>query len=149
MQLRRFLAVFGVAAVLQCFSAAIAIASPSVWSGLVMATNAAQPTPIPSELTRIESTLKGTFGYNQFAIIGQARKTLSSGAEDWLATSKYFSLHIDSKGSTPEGYLLNVQLFKERELLLESEAKLSKSSPLVVKGPLVGDGQLLLVLIVQ
>ena len=34
-------------------------------------------------------------------------------------------------------------------LLLETEAKLSKASPLVIKGPQVGAGQLLLVLIVQ
>jgi hypothetical protein len=33
--------------------------------------------------------------------------------------------------------------------LLETEAKLSKRSPLVIKGPQVGGGQLLLVLIVQ
>jgi hypothetical protein len=104
---------------------------------------------MPSELNPIENTLKETFGYNQFTIIGEARKTLKSGDEDWLASSKYFSLHVDSKGSTPSGYQLNLQLFKEKELLLETEAKLGKRSPLVIKGPLVGDGQLLLVLVVQ
>jgi hypothetical protein len=124
-------------------------AGQSVWSGLVIASNAAKPVEIPAELNQIETTLKETFGYNQFTIIGEARKTLSSGDENWLASSKYFSLHIDSKGTTPNGYLLNLQLYKERELLLETEAKLGKRSPLVIKGPLVGDGQLLLVLLVQ
>jgi hypothetical protein len=72
-----------------------------------------------------------------------------TGEEDWLAASKYFSLQVDSKGETTAGYHLNLKLFQEKNLLLETEAKLSKASPLVIKGPQVGDGQLLLLLVVQ
>ncbi|MFL6585242.1 MAG: hypothetical protein ACJ8KU_12080 [Chthoniobacterales bacterium] len=124
-------------------------AAQSVWSGLVIANNVEQPQAAPAQLSTIEETLKDTFGYNQFTIIGESQKTLKTGDEDWLASSKYFSLHVDSKGTTPAGYLLDLKLYKEKELLLETEAKLSKRSPLVIKGPLVGDGQLLLVLVVQ
>ena len=130
-------------------SALPARASQMVWSGLVIANNVAQPEAIPPELNRLEGTLKELFGYNQFKVIGQSRKTLVTGSEDWLASSKYFSLHVDSKGGTDAGYLLNLKLFQEKNLLLETEAKLSKASPLVIKGPLVGDGQLLLLLVVQ
>jgi len=35
---------------------------------------------------------------------------------------------------------LNLKLYKEKELLLETEAKLNKRSPLVIKGPQVGGG---------
>jgi hypothetical protein len=67
-----------------------------------------------------------------------------------MAQSKYFSLHVDSKeGSDKTGYRLDLKLFQEKNLLLETEAKLSKASPLVIKGPQVGDGQLLLLLVVQ
>ena len=103
------------------------------------------PQPVPPELTRIEGLLKKFFGYNQFKVIGQSRKTLNTGQEDWLATSKFFGLHVDARGETEAGYLLNLKLYKEKELLLETEAKLSKRSPLVIKGPQVGGGQLLLV----
>jgi len=91
----------------------------TVWSGLVIAENVAQPQPIPPELTRIEGSLKKFFGYNQFQVIGQSQKILKTGQEDWLATSK------------------------------RTDAKLSKRSPLVIKGPQVGSGQLLLVLVIQ
>jgi len=121
----------------------------SVWSGLVIAENIAQPKPIPPELTRIEGSLKKFFGYNQFQVIGQSQKTLKTGQEDWLATSKFFGLHVDARGENDLGYVLNLKLYKEKELLLETDAKLSKRSPLVIKGPQVGGGQLLLVLIVQ
>jgi hypothetical protein len=124
-------------------------AAETVWSGLVMAENVAQPRSIPSELTRIEGSLKRFFGYNQFQVIGQSEKVLKTGQEDWLATSKFFGLHVDARGESPGGYLLNLKLYKEKELLLETEAKLSKRSPLVIKGPQVGGGQLLLVLVVQ
>ena len=72
-----------------------------------------------------------------------------TGLEDWLTSSKYFSLYIDAKGETDVGYLLKLKLFQEKSVLLEAETKLSKASPLVIKGPQVGDGQLLLVLVVQ
>jgi len=124
-------------------------AAETVWSGLVIAENVTEPQPIPPELNRIEGSLKKFFGYNEFKVIGQSQKILKTGQEDWLATSKFFALHVDARGETPGGYVLNLKLYKEKELLLETETKLSKRSPLVIKGPQVGGGQLLLVLVVQ
>jgi len=123
-------------------------AAETVWSGLVIAENITEPQPVPPELTRIEGLLKKFFGYNQFKVIGQSQKILKTGQEDWLATSKFFGLHVDARGETEGGYVLNLKLYKEKELLLETDAKLSKRSPLVIKGPQVGGGQLLLILIV-
>lgn len=136
-----------IVALMLCVSATGA--AETVWSGLVMANNAPQPTAAPKELTKIEAKLKELFGYNQFQVIGQTTQTLTDGNEGWEATSKYFSLHVNSKGEQKAGYLLNLQLFQEQKLLLETEAKLSKRSPLVIKGPIVGDGQLLLLVLVQ
>ena len=124
-------------------------AAESVWSGLVIANNVSEPEPIPQEIKPIEQSLKDLFGYNQFKVIGKSQKTLKTGEEDWMASSKYFSLHVDSKGATAAGYLLGLQLFQEKKMLLETEAKLNKRSPLIIRGPQVGDGQLLLLLIVQ
>ena len=127
-----------------------------VWSGLVMAENAANPQPAPAELAQIEPTLKGLFGYNQFEVIGQSRKTLRSGQEDWLASSKHFALHVDAQGPSEGGYVVNLKLMQRdntepptEQLILETATKLSKRSPLVIKGPQIGSGQLLLVLVVQ
>jgi len=130
-------------------SAVSADAADAVWSGLVIAENVPQPAPIPPELTKLEQTLKDLFGYNQFEVIGQSSKTLKTGQEDWLANSKYFGLHVDARGENDSGYSLNLKLYKENDVLLETDANLSKSSPLVIKGPQVGSGQLLLVLVVK
>jgi hypothetical protein len=145
----RFLAVVISVFVLTMTTAPASQAAEKVWSGLVMAENVREPQPIPPELNRIEGLLKKFFGYNEFQVIGQSQKILKTGQEDWLATSKFFGLHVDARGETQGGYVLNLKLYKEKELLLETEAKLSKRSPLVIKGPQVGGGQLLLVLVVQ
>jgi len=147
--MHRSLAVVTSVLLLTMSAASVSQAAETVWSGLVMADNATDPQPVPSELTRIEGLLKKFFGYNQFRVIGQSEKTLKTGQEDWLATSKFFALHVDARGETQGGYVLNLKLYKEKELLLETDTKLSKRSPLVIKGPQVGGGQLLLVLIVQ
>lgn len=122
-------------------------ASEKVWSGLVMAENSDKPHEAPPQLASLQRTLVELFGYNQFDIIGESKKTLNTGQEDWLATSKYFSLHVDARGVNENGYELNLKLFQDKELLLETDTKLSKQSPLVIKGPQVGGGQLLLVLV--
>src|SRR6266404_8523338 len=136
-----------------CFALATATApvqaANTVWSALVIAENVPEPAPIPPELTKLEQTLKDLFGYNQFELIGQSDKTLQTGQEDWLANSKYFALHVDARGENDAGYALNLKLYKEKDVLLETDANLSRSSPLVIKGPQVGNGQLLLVLVVK
>jgi hypothetical protein len=156
MQLRRML-LTAFSAVVISAAPAIARSSETVWSGLVIAENVSQPQPIPSELARFEQTLKELFGYNQFEVIGQSRKTLKTGEEDWLASSKHFALHVDARGPSEGGYLVKLKLMQrdsadaeaEKQLLLETDTKLSKRSPLVIKGPQVGGGQLLLVLVIQ
>ena len=147
--MHRSLAVVISVLVLTMTAAPASQAAETVWSGLVIAENVTEPQSIPPELTRIEGLLKRFFGYNEFQVIGQSQKILKTGQEDWLATSKFFGLHVDARGETQGGYVLNLKLYKEKELLLETEAKLSKRSPLVIKGPQVGGGQLLLVLVVQ
>jgi hypothetical protein len=147
--MRHRLLLFTAMALLPIFGSTAAVRGETVWSGLVIANNVPEPTPIPAELSGLEDTLKQVFGYNQFQVIGQARKTLRTGEEEWMATSKYFSLHVDSKALSKSAYLLNLQLFQEQKLLLETDARLSKRSPLVIRGPQIGDGQLVLLLVVE
>jgi hypothetical protein len=120
-----------------------------VWSGLVMATNAPRPRPAPMEMHSFDQTLQRTFGYNQFELIGVSRKALQSDETNWLATSKHFSIRVDPRGISRDGYRVNLQLFQDRQLLLETDATLSQSGPLVIRGPQIGAGQLLLLLLVQ
>ena len=136
-------------ALLALSSSLVARGEQVVWSGLLVASNSQSPEGTPAEVKPIESTLRQLFGYSSFQVIGQKRQALQTGQEDWLAKSKYFALRVDARGEKAGAYVLNLKLFQEEKLLLETDAQLSKSSPLVIRGPQVGDGQLVIVLIVQ
>lgn len=120
----------------------------TVWSGLLVASGAPVP-ETPPEVERLQGTLRQIFGYPNFLLIGESKKTLRTGEEDWLAKSKYFSLHVDARGEKAGAYVLNLKLFQQEKMLLETDAQLSKASPLVIRGPQIGDGQLVIVLVVQ
>ena len=69
---------------------------------------------------------------------------------DKLAGDKQAFLdRVDPRGISRDGYRVNLQLFQDRQLLLETDATLSQSGPLVIAGPQIGAGQLLLLLVVQ
>jgi hypothetical protein len=147
---RRSVLLLGILLALMVAGTNAVASSQTVWSALVVANNVPQPEETPMELRKLESTLKELFGYNQYTVIGQTRKAVVTGSEDWMAQSKYFSLHVDSKqGNDKTGYVLDLKLFRENNLLLETETKLTKESPLVIRGPQVGAGQLILLLVVQ
>jgi hypothetical protein len=136
-------------ALLVAVSMATAHGAETVWSALVMANNRAEPTPMPHELSRLEGTLQRFFNYNQYQVIGSSRQTLATGDENWQTTSKFFALHVNASGAVKSAYQLNLQLFQQQKLLFETDANLSKRSPLVIRGPMVGDGQLVLLLVVE
>src|ERR1043166_2789063 len=94
-------------------------AAETWWSRLFIEKTVAQPQVVPPELTRIEGSLKKFFGYNQFQVIGQSQKKLKTGQEDWLATSKFFCLHVEAQGESEAGYVFNFKIYKEKKILLE------------------------------
>lgn len=124
-----------------------------IWGALVLASNAASPNPPPPELQACAPRLKRVFGYNQYEIIGSASNELGERAESWLVPTKSFWLALKARRATSKetrgGYLLNLQLFQEKRPLLETDVKLAPGSPLFIRGPEYGDGQLIIVLQVQ
>lgn len=119
-----------------------------IWSAVVLATNEATPANVPGELATIEDKLKSVFGYNQFEMVGQHVELMGQPSERWLVPSKVFCLRVNSKRGG-KNYQLKLQLFQRTKMLTEFEAKVTSQSPLVIRGPLCGRGQLLFVLMVQ
>src|SRR6516162_8927869 len=84
-------------------------AAHMVWSGLVIAENVPQPAPIPPELNKLEQTLKGLFGYNQFEVIGQSNNMLMPLREALLANYTYCRLHLHARGENSSVYTFNLK----------------------------------------
>lgn len=133
--------------------APVAAAEDVLWSAVVLATNEAKPKDAPKELQEFAPRLKRVFGYNQFAVVGSAAKPLVNGGESWLVPTPNFWFGVKARRATSVeargGYLLTLQLFQDKRLLVDSETRLAPGSPLFIRGPQCGGGQIVFVLQVQ
>jgi hypothetical protein len=124
-----------------------------IWSAVVLASNPAKAEPAPPQLRPFAAKLKRIFGYSQFEIIGDASQKIDEQTENWLVPSQTFWLGVKTRRATSReaqgGYLVNLQLFQDKRPLLETEAKLAPGSPLFIRGPQYGEGQIIIVLQVQ
>ena len=123
-------------------------ASDIIWSALVLATNETPPADIPKSLGDYSATIKKVFGYNSLYLLGQKKRELG-GASDWLVPSKDFFFQITPLDQAPSHYRLRIDLYRNKDLLLTTEAALPRDAPLYIRGPQWGKGQLILLLEVR
>ena len=122
--------------------------SDVLFGALVMATKSEHPQPPPEALQGQAKNLEEVFGYNDFKVLGEKRKNVVTGKEDWLVSSRQFFLVVDTKQKIPGGYSLGLQLLQQDRVMVDADAKLSRERPLFIRGPFVGQGQLLILLMV-
>jgi hypothetical protein len=118
----------------------------TIWSALVLATNASHPAEAPAQLRKYERKLKNIFGYNQFELIGENGQTMIGPLERLLTPSKDFSLSVKAHGEHGQSFPAKVVIFQNRRRLVEFEAHLGAESPLFIRGPQYAGGQLIIVL---
>ena len=120
----------------------------TLFGALILATTSDHPAPAPEELRGQIENLKTVFGYNEFRLLGQKSKTVPTGTEDWLVPSRQFFLRVDTKNPLPNGYALGLILLRENRVLVQADVKLCRDQALFIRGPLVGQGQLIILLMV-
>ncbi len=127
--------------------------SDKIWSALVLATNTSDPKSAPAELREFAPRLQRVFGYNQFELKGSTAKPVDADGESWLVPSNNFWLSVRARRALSKeargGYLLDVHLYQDQRPLVATETKLAPGSPLFIRGPMCGKGQLIIVLQVQ
>ena len=127
--------------------------SDKIWSAVLLATNPPTPKEAPPELGEFAPRLKRVFGYSQFEVIGAATEEIDEKTECWLVPSRNFWLEVKARRVASKeargGYLLNLQFFQDKRPILETQVKLAPGSPLFIRGPEYGHGQLIIVLQVQ
>jgi hypothetical protein len=123
-----------------------------VWGALVFATNDAsllskndQKTPI--QLPKLEDRLGKVFPFKHFEILGQHHQDIFREYESWVVPSRDLFLKIDSKGPADGGGVkLHLQVWREQQVLVKSDAVLRFGSPLFIGGPDWKGGRLIFVL---
>ena len=133
--------------------AATARAEDKIWTAVVLATNAPSPKETPKELRAFEPKLKRIFGYNQFEVVGSATDTIEDKSELRLTPTQSFWMQAKARRATSKeargGYLLNLQLFREKRQLVDTEARLAPGSPLFISGPEYGKGRIVFALMIE
>jgi|GEM_PF-495703 len=127
-----------------------------VWGALIYATtDAAKLTgsaeQMPANQKDLPARLAKAFTpYTQFEIIGQHLQDVFREYESWVVPSRDLFLKIDSKGPAADGGMnLHLQVWREQQVLVKTDAVLRPGSPLFIGGPKWRDGQLLFVLELQ
>ncbi len=128
-------------------------AEDKIWTAVVLATNSSSPKETPKELRDSLPKLKRVFGYNQFEVIGSASEKIEDGSELKLTPTQSFWLQAKARRSTSKeargGYLLSLQHFNEKKQLVDTEARLAPGSPLFIRGPEYGKGQIVFALMIE
>jgi hypothetical protein len=124
-----------------------------IWSAVIVATSVERPKEAPSELRGYVPVLKKVFGYNQFEIAGSATEEIDELTDNWLLPSPVFPLSVTARRAVSKevrgGYVLNMKVFQGKEHVADTEVKLAPGSPLFIRGPLYGKGQIIIALQVQ
>jgi len=120
-----------------------------IWSALVLATKENPPCQIPRALKEFAPAIKKIFGYNSLYLLGEKKRDLFSGCEEWLVPSKEFFFKVQCLSQGATSYALRIELYRDRNLLVTTEAKLAKDAPLYIRGPEWGKGQLIFLLEVR
>ena len=127
--------------------------SDKIWSAVILATNPPAPKADPPELGEFAPRLKRVFGYTQYEVIGATTEKIGDKSESWLVPSRNFWLEVKARRVASKeargGYLLNLHFFQDTRPILETEAKLAPGSPLFIRGPQYGRGQVIIVLQIQ
>jgi hypothetical protein len=126
-----------------------------VWGALIFATNdASQLTgakePVHAELPKLNERLAKVFPFKHFEILGQHRQDIFREYESWVVPSRDLFMKIDSKGPADKGGVnLHLQVWREQQVLVKSDAVLRKNSPLFIGGPPWKEGRLIFVLFLE
>ena len=120
-----------------------------IWAALALATKENPPAAIPASLGKFAEPIKRIFGYNSLYLLGERKRDLFSGGEEWLVPTKDFFFKVECLSQGVASYTLRIELYHEKSLLMTTEARLAKDAPLYIRGPAWGRGQLIFLLEVR
>jgi len=123
-----------------------------VWGALIFAVNDASKLTgsaekAPEHQKDLSQRLAKVFPYQHFEILGQHLQDVFREYESWVVPTRDLFLKVDSKGTAADGGLnLHLQVWRQQQVLVKTDAVLHARSPLFIGGPKWRDGQLIFVL---
>ncbi|MEO7933339.1 MAG: hypothetical protein ABIT76_09295 [Chthoniobacterales bacterium] len=139
-----------------CILFALLLLSPLVqardfrlWGAVLLGRNGTAPQDLPKALVPYQKRLGDVFGYDSFEILGKSSHEISDDTEQWLIPGKTFSVRSVVQPTSDSNFRVELQLYQGKKELVQTVAKLGPRSPLFIRGPLYGNGQLIIVIMVR
>jgi hypothetical protein len=123
-------------------------AGEKIWGALLVATNEETAPPVPARLDAFSQRLSSVFGYSRFRLVGESTHEVDNDPESWFIIGDDFLARSTVVPTEKGAYQLGLEIYFHKKKIAESVARLGKGSPLFVRGPLYGRGQLILVVMV-
>ena len=127
-------------------------ADATVWAGVFLgsakpsttgeAPDSASAKAVVARMRKVESTK-----FANYRLLGEHVQPLLKEYQSWLVPSRGFFFNLDSRGPDPGGGIrVAVQLWRDKEVLLKTDIVLKGDRVVLVKGPAMGDGVLIVAL---
>jgi len=119
-------------------------ADDDTFAALVLATNEPGLKVTPKKLEPYVEDLSRIFGYNTFYLLGSDQEDIFEGNEEWFVPTDEFFLKIKILERKKAHYRVRVELYRQKKLILQTDADLALDAPLYIRGPQWGKGQLIM-----
>lgn len=121
----------------------------SVWGGLVLATNQPGQTSGRYDTHPYARRFRKIFGYRYYELLGKDRQLIRAQGGNRLRLGREFHARLRYLGPKRNGLAFALELYRQDRKVVESNVILGRDSPLVIRGPQWGKGQLLFLLMVR
>lgn len=121
----------------------------AVWGGLVFATNQPGQTSGRYDTHPYARRFRKIFGYRYYELLGKDRQPIRSQGVNQLQLGREFHAKLRFLGAKRNGLAFALELYRNDRKVVESNVILGRDSPLVIRGPQWGKGQLLFLLMVR
>jgi hypothetical protein len=128
-------------------------AAQAVWGCLLYASNQRDaekaPNQIPARIREYDERLEKLLGYATLQTLGQGETIVEPNALSSIVF--HGNIRVELTGLTRqagEHFLVGLRLFHGDHQLIETQAKVTRGSPLFIRGPLWRDGQLVVAVMV-
>jgi hypothetical protein len=128
-------------------SAVRTTAAENFWGCLIFASNSGQCNHLPERLSDYDARMHSAFGYSRFCLVAEQQMALQMQKETGLVFSNDLKIVLAGLTGVPDGKFLIKLLFYDGsdEPVMETQARVSRGSPLFIRGPNWRDGQIIIV----
>jgi hypothetical protein len=124
-------------------------ASDRLWACLLFATNEKMSRDVPTWLKNYNERLEKLVGYTAVRSLGQNEVTLQTGKPAVISLPGNMRIQLTNWVREGHGrFLVTIRFFRRDHALIETQARISRGSPLFFRGPLWRNGRLVVAVVI-